>query len=127
MHEGIMEPVLRVGNLSVRRDYLDVRDAVRAYQRLLDVGENGTVYNVCSGEAHELGALVEALVALSGTGARTQVDPDRFRPADIPLLCGDPRRIRTLGWSPAIPLQQTLTDLLACYESLGPGPTDPLS
>lgn len=119
MHKGLTEPVLRVGNLSARRDYLDVRDAVRAYQRLLDFGANGTVYNVCSGEAHELADLVETLVTLSGTGARIQVDPDRFRPADIPLLCGDPQRIRALGWSPAIPLQETLSDLLACYQISG--------
>ncbi|CAN5871371.1 GDP-mannose 4,6-dehydratase [soil metagenome] len=120
MHEGIMEPVLRVGNLSVRRDYLDVRDAVRAYQRLLDVGENGTVYNVCSGEAHDLGDLVQTLVAMSGTGARIEVDPDRFRPADIPLLCGNPERTQALGWSAAIPMQQTLSDLLACNQKAGP-------
>lgn len=116
MRERPEEPVLSVGNVSARRDYLDVRDAVRAYQRLLDVGANGTVYNVCSGNAHEMAALVEMLVALSETGARIRVDPDRFRPADIPLLCGDPARIRTLGWSPEIPLQRTLADLLACYQ-----------
>jgi GDP-4-dehydro-6-deoxy-D-mannose reductase len=121
MPEVIMEPVLRVGNLSVRRDYLDVRDAVRAYQRLLDVGENGTVYNVCSGEAHELGDLVQTLVEMSGTGARIEVDPDRFRPADIPLLCGNPERIQALGWSAAIPMQQTLSDLVACNQKAGPG------
>jgi GDP-4-dehydro-6-deoxy-D-mannose reductase len=119
VRDGLTTPVLSVGNLSVRRDYLDVRDAVRAYQRLMDVGENGTVYNVCSGEAHNLGALVQTLVRLSGTGARIEVDPDRFRPADIPLLCGNPERIRALGWSPAIPLQQTLSDLLACNEKAG--------
>lgn len=119
MGEGLMRPVLRVGNLSVRRDYLDVRDAVRAYQRLLDDGENGAVYNVCSGKAHDLGVLVQALVGLSGTGAQIEVDPDRFRPADIPLLCGNPERIQALGWSPEIPLQQTLADLLACNEKAG--------
>ena len=112
MRQGRADPVLHVGNLSPRRDYLDVRDAVRAYQRLAEVGENGAVYNVSSGTAHALDELVQELVALSGTGARVEVDPERFRPVDIPLLCGDSGRLRALGWSPEIPLGQTLSDLL---------------
>lgn len=112
MRQGRADPVLQVGNLSPRRDYLDVRDAVRAYQRLAKVGENGAVYNVCSGAAHELAGLVKELVTLSGAGARIEVDPERFRPVDIPLLCGDPAKLRALGWTPEIPLRQTLSDLL---------------
>lgn len=110
------ESVLWVGNLSARRDYLDVRDAVRAYQRLAETGENGCVYNVCSGEAHELRVLVEELVRLSGVSVRIEVDPGRFRPADIPLLCGNPQRIRALGWRPEIPLKHALSDLLSFQE-----------
>lgn len=110
---GRREPTLRVGNLSVRRDVLDVRDVVRAYGCLVERGEPGEVYNVCSGEAREMRAMVEEMIELSGTGARIEVDPERFRPVDLPLLVGDGSRIRALGWKPEIPLRQTLSDLLA--------------
>lgn len=112
MRAGACEPVLRVGNLSPLRDFLDVRDAVRAYIALVERGENGGVYNVCSGESLPMTEIIETLVRLSGTGAAIDVDPDRFRPVEIPLLVGDCSRLRALGWSAAIPLERTLTDLL---------------
>lgn len=107
------EPVLHVGNLDVWRDFLDVRDVVRAYLRLMEEGENGGVYNVCSGVARSLRELVETLIRLSGTGARVSVDPDRFRPVDVPLLVGDAHKLRSLGWAPEVELEETLRDLLA--------------
>ncbi|HEX5869149.1 MAG TPA: GDP-mannose 4,6-dehydratase, partial [Longimicrobium sp.] len=106
------EPVLRVGNLSARRDLLDVRDVVRAYVRLVEAGEPGAVYNVCSGEARSMAEAVDELVELSGTDARVEVDPSRVRPVDVPLLLGDNGRLRGLGWAPEIPFRQTLADLL---------------
>jgi GDP-4-dehydro-6-deoxy-D-mannose reductase len=109
---GEGEPVLRVGNLSARRDLLDVRDVVRAYVRLMESAEPGGVYNVCSGEARSMREVVDELVELSGTRARVEVDPDRVRPVDVPLLLGDDARLRALGWAPGIPLRRTLADLL---------------
>lgn len=108
---GGAEPVIRVGNLEARRDFLDVRDVARAYLTLLRAGGNGEVYNVCSGESHSLQELVESLVRISATGARIEIDRERFRPADIPELRGDPTRLRHLGWAPEIPLERTLQDL----------------
>lgn len=110
--DGAAAPVLRVGNLEARRDFLDVRDVVRAYRVLLERGEPGRAYNVCSGRAWSLCELVERLVALSGTETRVEVDPERVRPVDIPLLVGDAGRLRALGWEPEIPLEKTLRDLL---------------
>lgn len=109
---GGAEPVLHVGNLSARRDLLDVRDVVRAYRRLMDSGAPGRVYNVCSGEARSMQEAVDQLVEISGTRARLKVDPERVRPVDLPLLQGDNARLRGLGWAPAIPFRQTLSDLL---------------
>ncbi len=105
-------PVLRVGNLDARRDVLDVRDVVRAYRLLADAGNAGEVYNVCSGRAYRIGDLVEGMVEISGTGARVEVDPERFRPVEVPLLQGDPSRLRALGWEPRIALRRTMEDLL---------------
>ena len=115
------QSVLRVGNLDARRDFLDVRDVARAYVCLLETGESGTVYNVCSGEARQLKTLVETLVDLSGGGARIVVDPQRVRPIDVPLLVGDPSRLRALGWEPLIPLRQTLADMLTAARAESSG------
>jgi GDP-4-dehydro-6-deoxy-D-mannose reductase len=112
MARGEVEPLLRVGNLEVWRDLLDVRDVVRAYRLLIENGDNGGVYNVCKGEAHCLRQVIETMVELSGTGARIEVDEKRLRPVDTPLIQGDPKRIRALGWSPRIEIRQTLADLL---------------
>lgn len=118
---GRAEPLLRVGNLSARRDLLDVRDVVRAYVALAQAGEPGGVYNVCSGEARTMAEAVDELVELSGTRTRVEVDPERVRPVDLPLLLGDNARLRALGWAPAIPFRQTLGDLLE-WEARRPVP-----
>lgn len=113
IRRGLVEPVLRVGNLEVSRDFLDVRDVVRAYLLLMKRGDNRGIYNVCSGESHSLLTLVQRLIDLSETGARLEVDPERFRPVDIPVLFGDPGKLRALGWRAQIDLDRTLADLLA--------------
>lgn len=107
------DPVLRVGNLTARRDFLDVRDVVRAYVLLAERGESGTAYNVCSGRAWSLAEVVETMAERSRTGARIDVDPERVRPVDTPLLLGDPARLHALGWTPQIPLRETLADLVS--------------
>lgn len=114
---GRGEAVLRVGNLDARRDLLDVRDVTRAYLRLAEAGEAGVAYNVCSGTALSMRAALDLMVEVSGTEVRVEVDPERVRPVDTPLLMGDPARIRALGWSAEIPLRRTLADLLAAEEA----------
>jgi GDP-4-dehydro-6-deoxy-D-mannose reductase len=104
--------VLRVGNLEVRRDFLDVRDVVRAYLLLLDRGARGEAYNVASGQAVSLREVLDEMIALRGVPVRVEVDPARVRPADVPVLCGDPSRLAALGWAREIPLRDTLADLL---------------
>lgn len=121
---GRAEPVLRVGNLEARRDLLDVRDVVRAYRRLVEAGEPGTTYNVCSGAAHSMREVLDQLISLSGARVRVEVDPERVRPVDVPLLLGDRTRIGALGWAPEFALERTLADLLAA-EDAGSGHSEP--
>lgn len=110
---GREAPVIEVGNLDARRDLTDVRDTVRAYVDLVEKGRPGVVYNVCSGQAHRIGDLLEQLVAKSRVPVGVRVDPSRFRPNDMPLSQGNRDRIeRDVGWRPTIPIDQTLTDLL---------------
>jgi GDP-4-dehydro-6-deoxy-D-mannose reductase len=113
MSEGDRPPVLSVGNLSARRDFLDVRDVTRAYRLLVEKGEPGWAYNVCSGRAQPFSELVEKLVSISGTGARLEVDPSRLRFGDVPLLLGDPSRLHALGWRPTHTIEETLGDLFS--------------
>jgi len=110
---GLLAPVIKVGNLDARRDFTDVRDTVRAYRALIDRGVPGTAYNVCSGVAHTVRDVLDLLVALATVAVSVETDPDRLRPNDIPLLLGDPSRIRRdTGWEPVVPLARTLSDLL---------------
>lgn len=110
---GREAPVIEVGNLDARRDLTDVRDTVRAYVDLVEKGRPGVVYNVCSGQAHRIGDLLEKLVAQSRVPVEVRADPSRFRPNDLPLSLGNRERIeRDLGWRPTISIDQTLADLL---------------
>ena len=110
---GRREPVLRVGNLDARRDITDVRDTVRAYRLLVEHGRPGQAYNVCRGEAHRVGDLLDLLLTQARTRVRVETDPERLRPSDNPVVLGDPSRIRQdTGWSARIPIDRTLGDLL---------------
>ncbi|NOT34526.1 MAG: NAD-dependent epimerase/dehydratase family protein [Candidatus Eisenbacteria bacterium] len=114
IQEGRREPVLRVGNLAVTRDFTDVRDVVGAYVALLDRGTSGMAYNVCRGEATQLEELLRHMIAASGVEARIEVDSERLRPADVPYLVGDPTRIeREVGWRAEIPLDRTVAEMIA--------------
>jgi GDP-4-dehydro-6-deoxy-D-mannose reductase len=105
---------LRVGDLTVERDFTDVRDVVRAYRLLLDPAVEAGTYNVASGRAVQLAEVVELLVGLASCPVTVEVEESRLRPVDVPVLCGDPGRLaRITGWAPAIPLEQTLADTLS--------------
>lgn len=110
---GRRDAEIVVGNLEARRELTDVRDTVRAYRAVLEHGRPGRAYNVSSGRAYAIGELLDRLVAKARARVRVRVDPARFRPNDVPLLVGDPRRIQEeLGWVPEIPLERTLRDVL---------------
>jgi GDP-4-dehydro-6-deoxy-D-mannose reductase len=105
--------VLRVGNLDVERDIADVRDVCRAYRLLLEPSVAAGVYNVATGRTVRLARVVDLLVDLTRVPVTVEQDPDRLRPADIPVQCGDASRLReATGWEPKIPLEQTLADML---------------
>lgn len=110
---GTRPPEILVGNLEAVRDFSDVRDVVAAYERLLEAGAPGEVYNVCSGQGVRIRELLERLLALSGVPITVRVDPERLRPVDTPSLVGDPARLHAAtGWAPQLSLDATLRDLL---------------
>jgi len=111
---GLREPVVQVGDLKPRRDYSDVRDIVRGYWLLLERGEPGEVYNLCSGRSWSIQQVLDFLLDRARVkGIAVRVDPERLRPSDVMILEGDPSKIeKAVGWKVAIPFEQTLEELL---------------
>jgi GDP-4-dehydro-6-deoxy-D-mannose reductase len=108
-----MKPVIKVGNLEVRRDFGDVRDVVCAYVRLMERGRGGEVYNISTGRAVFLRKILDTLLSFSTCSIRVEIDPKKLRKIDLPLLRGNNRKIRQeVSWKPVIPLKKTLKDLL---------------
>jgi GDP-4-dehydro-6-deoxy-D-mannose reductase len=118
---GRREPVLHVGNLDAQRDITDVRDTVRAYEALVARGEVGRPCNVCTGQAHSMRALLDILLSRARVRVRIEVDPERLRPSDNPLVLGSHARlIEDTGWRPELPIERTLEDLLESWRTLVP-------
>jgi GDP-4-dehydro-6-deoxy-D-mannose reductase len=113
---GRKAPVLSMGNIDSQRDMMDVRDTVRAYQSMMKAAKPGIPYNVCSGKAVSIRSLLDLMKAKAKVPITIEQDPARFRPNDNPLVLGDCSRLRKdTGWSPQIPLEQTVEDLLAYW------------
>ena len=110
---GEAAPLLRVGNLEARRDYIDVRDAVSAYTEVLlrpDLG--GEVFNAASGSAVRIRDILELLLEVSGTEVAVEVDPAKLRPVEVLLQSGDSSKLRAAtGWAPHYSLRESLADM----------------
>jgi GDP-4-dehydro-6-deoxy-D-mannose reductase len=110
---GRREPVLRVGNLNVERDFTDARDMVRAYRLALVAGVAGDVYNLGRGRSIRIADMVDELIALCRVPVETRVDPALLRATDVPRQEADTRKFTTLtGWEPRISWHTTLADTL---------------
>ncbi len=109
---GQQEPVMHVGNLDSIREFLDVRDVVRAYRMLMEKGVPGTGYNV-AGDAHiPIREMYTILCRITGAEAECKVDPDRYRPTDYQPRIDASRILADTGWKPDIPLETTLEDVV---------------
>jgi GDP-4-dehydro-6-deoxy-D-mannose reductase len=115
---GQLPPVLTMGNLEPRRDLTDVRDTVRAYRAMMAHARPGVPYNVCSGRALAVRTLIDTFLRHARAEVKVVQDPALFRPNDIMHLVGSHERLTAeTGWTPAIPLEQTVDDLLAYWRS----------
>ena len=124
IERGERAPLLRVGWLESRRDFLDVRDVVNAYRLLIEAGESGEVYNVASGEGRRMGDLLDILLSAAGLKGSVEVVAEAEpREGDPPILVGDSSKLREgLGWSPEIDLRTSMIDTLDSYRAR-PEPT----
>ncbi len=113
---GKQPPRIETGDLSAQRDITDVRDTVAAFPLLLQKGLKGEAYNAGRGETYSMQDILDRLLAISKV--KVEVVQKVDRKADTAITRADPRKLsHTTGWSPKIPLDQTLTDILNYWRS----------
>ena len=104
---------MKVGNLSAKRDFTDVRDVVRAYALLMKSGCAGETYNIGSGHAIAIEDILKCILDHSSVEIRVEVDPERLRPVDVPIIEADTTKVyEATGWKPEISLEQTIRETL---------------
>jgi GDP-4-dehydro-6-deoxy-D-mannose reductase len=121
IERGWQEPVLRVGNLEARRDFLHVRDVVDAYllAALGDASAMIDAFNLATGEPVAIAAILQSLVEQSSAAIEVRQDPALHRVNELPVVSGDASKARqVLGWAPLIPLSQTLFDVLDHWRAI---------
>jgi GDP-4-dehydro-6-deoxy-D-mannose reductase len=111
---------IRVGNTEARRDFTDVRDIVQGYHLLMEKGQPGEVYQLCSDRAVSIGQVLQKLVPLTGQQVDIAVDESRLRrPPETSVVWGDSTKARlAVGWEPRIPLETTLRDLKLYWDQV---------
>lgn len=110
---GRQKPVLKVGNMSSRRDFMDVRDVARAYLMLIESGAPGSHYNIATGRLVAIKTVLAEMCSIADVEPEIETDPDLYRPTDSsPILDTEPLRKAT-GWEPRFTLSQSLRDIYA--------------
>lgn len=107
------EAILKVGDVTVKRDFSDVRDIVKAYLLALEKCKFNEIYNICSGRKYSIKQILDILLSFTNKKIQINVDSKRLRKKDIPILQGDNSKfVEATGWGPTIPIEKTLRDLL---------------
>ena len=111
--KGKLPPAIHVGKLDTARDFIDVRDGVRALFLLLEKGKAGEPVNICTGIAYSGKQVLEMLMKISGIRAKIVEDKELLRPSDEMLLLGDNTAIKALGWKQEFSFEETLRAVYA--------------
>jgi len=115
---GRSPAILRTGNIATRRDFTDVRDVVRAYWAMMESPSDQFVFNVCSGTAYAISEIIALYKEITGIDATVVQQEAKSRHYDIPVLLGSSAMLRSAtGWTPKIPLRQTLKDVFDYWQS----------
>lgn len=116
---GKSQGTIETGNLTIIRDFVDVRDVVKAYYDLLLHGKSGELYNVCSGTGSRLSDIVDKIAKMLEVQIDTVVNPEFVRLNDNHIIVGSNEKIgRDIGWKPVIPIDTTLRDMIDYYKGL---------
>ncbi len=109
------QPEIGLGDTHTKRDFTDVRDVVKAYRMIVQEAGAGEVYNVCSGAVYSIDDMIGYLRNITGHAIRIRQMASLKRTVDPVLFAGDNRRLKKLGWSAGIPMEQTIKDLIGFY------------
>ncbi len=110
---GLKLPVIHVGNLNAQRDWMDVRDVVRAYWLAVNKCKPGEIYVIASGRSRTIREMLDFLLSQTKTKIEVKIDPARLRPSDVEILRGDPTKFKqATGWTEEFTFEQMMTDLL---------------
>ncbi len=115
---GLQPAQLEVGDVDVTRDFLDVRDVLRAYLALLECGRNGEVYNVCSGVERRVRDLIAQMGGLVGVEFELLQDASRLRLSEQRRVVGCSKKLqKETGWKPSVSITETLQSVLSDWEA----------
>jgi GDP-4-dehydro-6-deoxy-D-mannose reductase len=116
-YNGANANQLKTGDITIIRDFIDVRDVVSAYYMLLMTGKKGEVYNLCSGTGWTLKEIIDKISALLGIDVKVMSNPDLFRPDDNRAIIGSNEKLRNaVKWSPKYTLEDTLKVMIAYWQ-----------
>ena len=109
---------LLVGNLESARDFTHVKDACRAIRLIAEKGHSGEIYNICSGKTYKAQEILDKLILLSNKNIKIKQDPERMRPSDTPVICGNHEKITLhTGWEPELDIDDIISDVLAYWRN----------
>lgn len=113
---GPSSNTLVTGNVSIIRDFLDVRDVVKAYYALLKNGSKGEVYNICSGNGIKLSDIIIKMCSILNMKINIETNPQLIRPNENKQIVGSYQKIKNaIGWQPEISLQKSLEDIISYW------------
>ena len=113
------QSIMKVGNLEAYRDFTDVRDIVRGYNMLMERARIGEIYNIGSGKAIKIQDLLDILISLSKKYIEVEIDKDKLRPSDVPIVECDNSKIKShIGWQPELDIRETLKDTLDYWRNM---------
>ena len=117
--EGQGGGTMKVGELSMVRDFLDVRDGIAGILTVMEKGVMGEVHNICSGTGYAVRQILDIYKTLANVPVQDELDPALVRPVEEPVKIGYPARLKALGWTPAHTLEQSLATILAYWRTGG--------
>lgn len=115
---GLKNPILKTGNLQVKRDFTDVRDAVRAYWLIATKAKNYEIFNLCSQKSYSIKQIVQFLLSLTTKKIKVSQQKERLRKEEPKQIIGCNQKLCKLGWQPKITLKKTLSDTLHYWKIL---------